>query len=108
MELLNQLAQNGLLALLLAIAYAAIAYLFLQYRLAQKCNDELQEKRITDYKEFATQYAKLADSVKTTLDTTIEVLKTKNSQWSIFYAKYYPKRPTTLMQRLRNCVKRWY
>ena len=80
MELINQLAQNGLLALLLAIAYAAIAFLFLQYRLAQKFNDELQEKRLADFKEFSIQYANLADSMKETLKTTIDVLKGKNSQ----------------------------
>lgn len=79
MELLTQLAQNGLLALLLAIAYAAIAFLFVQYKFAQKCNDELQEKRLADYKEFTGAYSKLADSMKTTLDMTIKVMRDKQS-----------------------------
>lgn len=75
MELLTQLAQNGLLALLLAISLSAIAYLFVQYRGAQQQNDMLQEKRISDYKELADKYAHLVEGSKATLDTAISLMQ---------------------------------
>ncbi len=77
MELLNQLASNGLLALLLAIAYVAVWFLFVQYRASLKDNDLLQEKRISDYKEFTDKYTTLAEVVRSTLTTTVDALKGK-------------------------------
>lgn len=75
MDLLTQLAQNGLLALLLAISYGAVGYLFLRYKESQKQNDDLQEKRIADYKEMSDKYARLADEFKATLSNTISLFK---------------------------------
>lgn len=48
MELITQLAQNGLLALLLAISLLAIIVQYRENRELYKTNNDLQEKRLLD------------------------------------------------------------
>lgn len=77
MELLTQLAENGLLALLLAISIVGGVYLFLRLQASQTANDILQEKRLADYREMLDKYVLFVDSMKGTLNSTVEALKGK-------------------------------
>ena len=75
-DLIADLGKNGLLALLLALSLIAIIFLFNRYTESIKRNDELQEKRLADYKEMKDIVLKLLESIKQTTDTTLQSLLT--------------------------------
>jgi hypothetical protein len=76
-NLLTELGKNGPWAILLALAIIAIVFLFNRYTDSIKKNDELQEKRLADYKEMKDIVLELLKSIKQTTDTTLQSLLTK-------------------------------
>ena len=65
--LLSQLAENGLVSLLLALA-------IMKWIEALKANDALQEKRLSDYKETQATVIKVLDEVKTTSSNVLQTI----------------------------------
>lgn len=77
MDLIGQLAQNGLLALLLAISLLAIGVLYRENRTKTKDYNDLQEKRLLDavqYRDIYTQMSKDNQVVLQQILTLVQVL----------------------------------
>lgn len=72
-DLINQLAQTGILGLLLALAIVAIVFLYRE-------NNRIQEKRISDLKEARDLIMEPLRGIQQTAEKTlqiVEALKTK-------------------------------
>lgn len=71
-QILSKLAENSLLASLLVVCLVAVYYLFGKYTQEVSKNNDLQEKRISDYKEMKDAVLELLKEIKQTTTSTLQ------------------------------------
>lgn len=75
MELITQLANTGILGLLLAISLLAIIYLYRENKALYKANNDLQERRLADAIQSRDVTVSSLQEIQKTLDKLLTLVE---------------------------------
>ena len=75
MDLITQLANSGMLGLLLAISLLAIIYLYRESKALYKANNDLQERRLADAVQSRDVTISSLQEIQKTLDKLLTLVE---------------------------------